>query len=302
VRDEPDGAAPVSDANHEGILALWNESATDPIVPADLPLGDIPRGVELNGFTHALAVEPKSRLTHVNITSIPSLITFVDAHLVELRASFSLANSMLPAGAGIMQTEVHLTNPYNEPLSGNLHLNPPPGWTIDNPTLPMNIPPGGTFTQRITIRYPYTETAGTKQLNATLVSDGDGPGSGGHPLQLTLPVSVRSDAVDTEGFARIMPNGDLIVQQMITNISSVPLNAEAYALVPGYARQQHFVVNLPPGQTTIKRFTFPMSTNVDYTKRMTPADLGALLANKFASVGLRQNSGKTLITKAFPLN
>ena len=302
VRNEADGASPINDTNHEGILALWNESATNPIVSADLPLGDVALAVELNGFTHPLAVDAASRLAHINVTSVPTLVTFVDAHLVELRASFALTNSMLPAGAGVMQTEVHLTNPYSEPLSGNIRLNPPPGWTIEATTLPMNIPPGGTFTQRITIRYPYTEAAGVKQLNATLVSDGDGPGSGGHPLQLSFPVAIKSDAVDTEGFARMMPNGDLVVQQMITNISSVPLNAEAYALVPGYARQQHFVVNLPPGQTTIKRFIFPMSTNVDYTKKMTPADVGALLANKSASVGLRQNSGKTLITKAFPLN
>lgn len=302
VRKDADGAAPVSDSNHEGILALWNESAPNPIVPADLPLGDKPRGVALSGLSRPLPVDAATRLTHINVSNVPSLITFVDAHLVELRASFSLANSLLPAGAGIMQTEVHLTNPYNEPLSGSIHLKPPPGWTIDNPSLPMNIPPGGTFTQRITIRYPYTEAVGVKQLNATLVTDGDGPGSGGHPLQLSLPVAVKSDAVDTEGFARLMPNGDLVVQQMITNISTVPLNAEAYALVPGYARQQHFVVNLPPGQTTIKRFLFPMSTNVDFTKKMTPADLGALLNGKFASVGLRENNGKTLITKAFPLN
>ena len=220
---------------------------------------------------------------------------------MELRASFSLTNSNLPAGIGIMQTEVHLTNPYNEPLSGNIRLNLPAGWTIDTPTMPMNIPPGGTFTQRITIRYPYTEAAGAKQFNATLTSDG-GPGSGGHPLQLSFPVAVKSDSVDTEGFARLLPNGDLVVQQMITNISTVPLNAEAYALVPGYARQQHFVVNLPAGQTTIKRFLFPMSGNVDYTKKMTPADIGALLATKFATVGLRQNTGKTLITKSFALN
>ncbi|HUO09935.1 MAG TPA: hypothetical protein VM008_16645 [Phycisphaerae bacterium] len=302
VRDESDGSPATSSAGHEGILAVWNESAPDPVVPADLPLGTAPREVQLNGLSHPLPLDPASHLTHLNITNVPTIITFVDAHLVELRASFALSNALLPAGAGILQTEVQLSNPYNEPISASMRLNPPPGWTIDTPNLPINIPPGGTYTQRITIRYPFTEVAGAKQLNATLTSDGDGPGSGGHPLQLSLPLAVKSDSVDTEGFARLMPNGDLVVQQMITNISTIPLNAEAYALIPGYARQQHFVVNLPPGQTTIKRFLFPMSTNVDFTKKMTPADIGALLAGKAATIGLRQNNGKTLITKSFPLN
>ena len=81
--------------------------------------------------------------------------------------------------------------------------------------------------------------------------------------------------------AHLLPNHDLVVQQTVTNLSPVPLDVQAYAMVPGAARQQRFIMNLPPGQSTVKRFTFPGSTR-----------------GQTAVLGLRQADGKVLLTKS----
>jgi hypothetical protein len=294
-----------------GILALWSDGAAGAQVPLDLPLGTDPRAVELSGMIRPLAVDPKTRLTHLTLTDAPLLLDHLDAHLLELRATFAFGNTVFPAGAGYLRTDVELANPYPNPLSATMHMTPPAGWSIDPPIFPVVIAPGATFKQPVIVRYPYTESAGPKTMGAKLTSDSadEGPSVGSAsatagslgPLNLSVPISVSSDIVETECFARILPNGDLVVQQMITNISSSPINAEAYALVPGFARQQRFVLDLPPGQSTIKRFLFPMSTYVDFTAKTTPATMAATLTGKVASVGLRQNDGKTLITKTIPL-
>ena len=155
----------------------------------------------------------------------------------------------------------------------------------------------------MTIRYPYTETAGPKTIAAQLTGLSNAPSDDtSRALNLACDVSIRSDSVETDGFARILPNGDLVIQQMITNIAAYSLNTQAYALAPGYARQQRFVVNLLPGQTAIKRFIFPMAGNVDANAKTTPADIIAALNGKSASLGLRQTDGKTLLTKSIPIN
>jgi hypothetical protein len=298
-----------------GTLALWNDGAAGADVPLDLPLGKAPRLVELTGIIHKLPVDPRTHLTHLTITTTPIFLDHLDAHLLELRATFAFANSVFPAGAGYLRTDVELANPYPDPLSATMRMAPPAGWTIEPPIFPVSIAPGATFKQPVVVRYPYTEAAGPKTMGAKLTSSSDAPNTGPNtgaasdnadgdsgPLNLSVPIAVSSDLVETEGFARVLPNGDLVLQQMITNISSAPINAEAYALAPGFARQQRFVLDLAPGQTTIKRFLFPMSTYVDFTKKTTAAAMITTLTGKLTSVGLRQNDGKTLITKSIPIN
>lgn len=107
-----------------------------------------------------------------------------------------------------------------------------------------------------------------------------------HTLDLAAHVAVASSEVEMECFAHFMADGQLVLQQMITNTSVVALNAQAYALVPGLARQQRFILDLKPAQTIIKRYTFPN---------------GAVLVGKVAALGIRQNDGATLLTKAVPL-
>ena len=294
-----------------GTLALWNDGAAGAQIPLDLPLGKAPRSIELSGITHPLTIDPATHLTHITVTTTPFFLDHLDAHLLELRATFAFANTIFPAGAGYLRTDVELANPYPDPLSATMRMAPPAGWTIEPPSFPVAIAPGGTFKQPVIVRYPYTEAAGPKTMGAKLTSSSDasneGPNTGTSsdndpPLNLSVPIAVSSDLVETEGFARVLPNGDLVLQQMITNISSAPINAEAYALVPGFARQQRFVLDLAPGQTTIKRFLFPMSTYVDVTPQTTAANMIATLTGKLTSVGLRQNDGKTLITKSIPIN
>ncbi|MEI8197061.1 MAG: hypothetical protein WCI73_14270, partial [Phycisphaerae bacterium] len=170
------------------------------------------------------------------------------------------------------------------PMGGTLRLEPPSGWTIDPPSFRISLAAGGKLNHSITIRYPYTEFAGPKILKARLMLDQE---TSGRPLELRTFVTVTSDLVEMECFPTITAGGELVLQQMITNLSGTPLNAQAYAMVPGLARQQRFILDLKPGQTTIKRFIFPNAH---------------ALIGKAAALGLRNYDGTTILTKAVPIN
>lgn len=272
--------------DHKGIgtLALFNESASSPDVTLSLPLGRQPMKIDMSGQRWPL---PRQRdLSVLTVSSLPVLVDNIDTHWAEMISAFSLARNIAPSGAGIFETMAVLENPYDEPLSGSLQFMPPKGWAIDPANLQFSIPPGEKIERPITLRYPYAEFAGQKVIGARLKLEGDTQRPQ-DTMDVATYLTLSSEVVQMEVLAHNMPTGELVLQHMITNVSSQPLNAQAYALVPGMPRQQRFILDLQSGQTTIKRFVFRDAKG---------------LSGKTAVLGLRQNDGTTLMTKSVSLN
>jgi hypothetical protein len=278
-----------------GTLVLWNESASEPRVHLDLPLGASPRITNVWGVPRALAADPATEIAGVNVGVMPVIIDQIDSKMLQLRASFGLGAKTFPSGAGAVRTKVVLTNPYDETLAGSLKVSLPQGWSMIPPSVNVVLKPGATLQQPVTIRYPYSQLAGSSAVEGKLVTDS------GRRFDFWFPITVSSDVVELDSSSQFLANGDLVVQEVITNIGQTPLNAQAYAQVPGYPRQQRYLLELGTGQTTIKRFVFPMSSFTGSTKATTARDIAAALVGKTASVGLKQNDGRTLINKSLPL-
>jgi hypothetical protein len=234
-------------------------------------------------------------------STTPLILENVESQVLELTSSFALDTSVLPAGAGVVQTQVKLKNPYGESLTGSLRVTPPKGWTADPPSMSVSLPAGGTMQREVTLRYPFTENAGRKILGGRLTLDPGNP-TGMSQVDMAFPVNVSSQLVDMDGFTRVNEGGDILIQQVITNTSSVPLDAQAYVLVPGFARQQRYIVGLLPNQSTVKRFAFsPRDFMGEGPGPVTPALMAQRLLGASATLGVRQNDGQTMLTKSIPL-
>ncbi len=280
-----------------GVMVMWSEKSTPERL--EVPLGAGPRMVDLLGNVTGLKVEA-SGMTGVTVSRMPIILDQVDARLVELRCSFGLADGTIPAGAGSVKNEVMLRNSYGEALKGALTLLPPKGWTVEPANFAIGLAGGAEFRGGITIRYPFAEYSGVKEMRGRLRTEA------GAEVELRVPVTVTAVGVEMEGFSQMVMGGgekegegELVVQQMITNISDAPLNVQAYVLVPGLARQQRFVLELRPGQTVIKRFTFGLSSMTGAKGDVVTAM--KMLSGKTVAMGLRQSDGKTLVTKAIVL-
>jgi hypothetical protein len=123
-------------------------------------------------------------------------------------------------------------------------------------------------------------------------------------MEMACDMTVSSAAVEMEGFTRMGEGGEILIQQVITNTSNVPLDAQAYVLLPGFPRQQRYIVGLAPGQTTIKRFAFSPRDYVGQNGRR-GGDAAAVMAKELsgasATLGVRRGEGTTLLTKSVPL-
>jgi hypothetical protein len=286
-----------------GTLVLWNEAAPEPEVALDLPLGATPQRIDLLGNSSAATVDPATGLTHLSVASTPFIVDQLDPRPLQLKASFMLARRSLPAGVGAVKTELLLRNPYADAVSVRLHMLLPRNWSMDPSVLNVSIAPGATLREPVVLRYPFTEPAGTREIRGILSLE-QGQSNSAQQLNVSFPIAITSDLVEMEGFTQLLENGDLVVQQMVTNISSAVLNAQAYAVVPGYPRQQRYILSLPPGQTVIKRFTFSPGSLVQGRKGPPPGsadEVARLLTGQSATLGVRQNDGTNLLTKVFPL-
>ncbi len=276
-------------------LVLWSDAAGAPPTQLDLPLGaagTVPQESDLLGNQTALKIDPSTRLSRVFVSAAPIVIEDIDPKVLLLISSYALATPILPAGAGSIRTEVLLQNPYAESITGSLRLLLPKGWSSDPPSFPVALPAGGSLRQSIILAYPFAENAGPKRLAGRLDLD-PGNSTGLAKLDLACQVAIGSDQIEMEGFASRGEGGEIVLQQVITNISGGALDGQAYALMPGYQWQRRYIVGLQPGQTTIKRYIF---NPADFVAGATGTD-----AVKGATLGVKQNDGRTLMTRLIPL-
>jgi hypothetical protein len=280
-------------------VVLWTDTAGQE-VELDLPLGLAPRTGDLLGNPRELKTDATTHLTRVKVSPTPVVLENVEPQTLELACSFALGTRMLPAGAGTIQTPVLLKNPFSEPLMGSLRLVLPKGWTADPPTLPVNLAAGGSLRQEVTLRYPFSETAGVKPVGGRLQLDAGNP-TGMSELNLMYPVAIGSETVEMDGFTQVEANGDILLQQVITNTSGAALDAQAYAMVPGFPQQHRYVVGLRPNQTTIKRYTLLAKDYVGTNGGGGGSGVQSLVGSA-ATLGVRQSDGRVLLMRSVPIH
>src|SRR6185369_10618858 len=145
----------------------------------------------------------------------------------------------------------------------------------------------------------------TKTLQARLTLDPGNP-TGMREMQLTSDVEVSSDVIAMEGFTHLQPDGTILIQQVIRNTTSDPLDGEAFALIPGFPRQQRYIVGLLPNKSTIKRFVFAPAAYVGPNGEAQPGSVSGeqivkTLQGASVTLGVRQSDGRSLLTKTLPL-
>jgi hypothetical protein len=120
----------------------------------------------------------------------------------------------------------------------------------------FSLNPGEMFDREVTIEFPYNSFAGTRTIHADFQVQADTESGFTVPIELKLGLS----DVGLQTLA-LRDGADVIVQQMITNYGSRPIDYSAFAIYPGQPRQERLVTGLDPGRTTIRKYRF---TNVRF--------------------------------------
>jgi hypothetical protein len=247
----------------QGIILLWDRGITSAkLRRLALNLGAHPRSIDMWGNVTPL-IQPsasemgaddgdgKSGGALVQVGSMPIFLVDIDVYLAQMRASLSIDDPKIESSFKPHIRHIRFTNPYHQSISGIVRLRPPPGWTLDPPSMTYSLNPGETFDRELSIEFPYNSFAGPKVIMADVNVQSDKSNTFSVPIVLKLGLS----DVGLQTIA-LRDGHDVVVQQLITNYGDKPINYTAYAIFPGQARQERLVIDLGSGATTIKKYRF----------------------------------------------
>lgn len=256
---DPDVDAFLFDRNGEGVLLLWNKSASGPDKTIPVVLGNQPRVVDLAGNVSPI-LQPKDAdgTTDISVGPTPMFLIGIDAKLAMLRTSFSFDNPLIESAFQAHVRRLRFTNSYAVPITGHLRLTGPAGWSVVPQMPQFSLAPGETYDAPVNIEFPYSSFAGQKNIVCSIDMQADSQVN----FKVPVPLRLGLGDVGLETIAR-REGDDVIVQQMITNYSAKPIDYTAFVVVPGQARQERLVTALKAGATIIKKYRFAA---VDFTR------------------------------------
>ncbi len=245
----------------EGVMILWSKAGTGDKAnkTVQIVLGNQPRRVDLWGnISPVLQPKNDSGVIDVEVGSMPLILVGIDGQLAQMRSSFAFDNPLIESSFKPHVRRLRFINPYTTTLSGRLRMTGPNGWNITPQVPNFSLAPGETYDAAVTIEFPYSSFAGMKSIVCDVeLQSGD-------TRNFKVPVSLKLGLGDVGLNTLALRDGsDVIVQQVITNYSTKPVDYTAYALVPGQARQERLVTGLKAGQTIIKKYRF---TGVDFAR------------------------------------
>lgn len=240
------------DRDGVGVLMLWNRAADGKPRRVELTLGTRPVKLDLWGNASDV-IQPANAAGALvlDVGQTPFFLVGVDGHLAQLRASFGIDQPLIESTLKVHLRHLKFTNPYAIPISGSIRLSGPKGWSVSlqNPT--FDLAPGETYDGSVSIEFPYNSFAGGKTLMADFQLQADAM----YRLKLPIKLVLGLGDVGLETIA-LRDGKDVIVQQMITNYGTQPINYTSFVVFPGQARQERLVTALKPGGTSIKKFRF----------------------------------------------
>jgi hypothetical protein len=242
------------DRDGTGVVVLWNRDVEETPQRLALNLGAHPQRIDLWGNAKPLfaANDENSDSIVLEVGPMPVFLVDVDESSAEMRASVGIDQPLLESSFEPHTRHIHFTNPGNFTVSGAVKLAAPKGWTLQPSIFNFTLNPGEVFDHEITLAFPYNSFAGPKTITANFQMQGDRASTFSVPFNVILGLSdvgMRTIA--------LRDNGDLVVQQLISNYGDKPIDYTAFVVYPGQPRQERLVTHLGPGRTLIKLYRFP---------------------------------------------
>jgi hypothetical protein len=241
-------------------VMLVSTPSTAPLAPAgrvSIALGKRATRVDLDGTVSAVARSTDRRRPdefELQIGERPFFVVDIDAPLMLLRAGIQIDNPMLESSVVPLSREIAFTNTFDSPISGSIRVAGPAGWTVSLPGGAFSLSPGETFRGTVNLSFPMNASSGDKVLTADLKIDGRAN------YRLNVPIGVKLGLSDVGLRTIAVRSGDeVIVQQVITNYGSKPINYNAFVTIAGLPRQERIISALGPGKAAIRKYRLPLS-------------------------------------------
>lgn len=248
----------ILDGPRGGALVGWRDWAAPEDAVIETRLAETPVRI-VDAFGNETIAEMTDGLHRVELGTTPVFVEGINVPLALFRAGFSVQPAYLPAEARLHRLELELKNPWPMPISGVLRVVEPSTWKIEPRVVAFDIPADQTLRVPVDVSFGLGEEAGMKRLvvDAEILADRKYP-----RVRATAPIELGLMETDLTPSFSFLPDADgkltdVAVTLSITNNGSESVTLQAFAMAPGYAREQAPVSDLGPGESAVRRFVFP---------------------------------------------
>ncbi len=226
----------------KAIVAVWNDTE----VSESLYFGDQPFVLDLWGRQIALPTDAKTGEQTVDIGPLPVFICGGLESVARWRISAQYETGRMKSEYGDHQDAIVGSNTFPQGVSGSVSLVLPHEWESDSREWPLNLASGEAYRLPFYIKLPSNARLGDQMtfLDFNLVSDRP------RRFRVYLPYQVGTGDIKVDVVERVLPDGSLEVEQIVTNLTSPAetLDFRCTLYVPGERRQRLTITKLGQGE------------------------------------------------------
>ncbi|MBI1314286.1 hypothetical protein GC176_23570 [bacterium] len=236
----------------EALVVFSSKEATN----LDFNLGDSVEAVDIWGRRTRVAREDGRH--QLKIDHVPVFCTGCSEPLAHWRLKVGFENSRIPSEFGGHPEAILGVNTFNQTIRGEIRLRLPRDWEAAPNHWEVTLAPNEAFRLPTTLKLPQNASLG--EADATIEFDITADVRRHFKVYRTFEVGLGD--VIVEVVERVLPNGDLAIDQIVTNATSPPetLNFKCNLSVTGHKTRTQYILGLSPGKD---RCTYPLQTNAE---------------------------------------
>jgi hypothetical protein len=230
-----------------GTLAAWREGDGGESMTVTVDAGSAARRFDIWGRESSPRKTAEGVQFEVDVC--PAMLAPVDIDRMKTLASFAIAPAKLTLSVELQTCEVVLTNAQATKLNGTLRLAAPAGWMMTPSRLAVDLAPGQTMRESISLRLPSNQSAGELSLVGRLRSGG----SAKDLLTMRAPINIGTSELAVRLLARV-EDDRVHVSARITNQSQREMAVRAVLIAGGRAPEGRLISNFAAGATTSRDY------------------------------------------------
>lgn len=249
------------------VLMLWASSPQE----EQIYLGDSIRMVDVWGRVTPLPNEwtGDQVVQRIPIGPLPIFVLGVDPDLLEFRRSVEMQPDQLDSYLGErQQLSVYFTNPTQKSLSGDLTLQAPKSWTIDQKRQTWENLAGRETRHDFNVVLSNTSKIGQYEVPLRFAVQTDPP----QVITVHKTITVGPKGLDVQASTQLIPGGDLRVQIEMTNRTSDPQSYDCIVFPSAGRQYQRSFVTIEPGKTTRTEMLWPRGSDLVGTRMLLRAN------------------------------
>ncbi|HUG69875.1 MAG TPA: hypothetical protein VMM76_19140 [Pirellulaceae bacterium] len=235
----------------EAVMVVWNEEPVDEVIYLGERVHQIdvwggkrrPREIEEVGFVRQ----------EIKVTRLPTFITGVDPQIAQWRMQFQFDKDRIASVFGREQSlSYSFANTFDQGVGGTVKLHIPELWEASQQTAAFKLSANERHQRGFHVTLQPSVSSGEQPVRV----DFQFTASRDYKFSIYRTLTVGLGDITVELTSRLDENGNLIIEQQLTNATDEFVSFNCNLTTGKRRRERHQIFNRGRGTTTVQ-FTFP---------------------------------------------